>query len=49
MYQDKKVDKGKLTFILMKSIGAAFTTQDVNEDDILDILDSYVRPHTERN
>lgn len=42
MYQDKKVDKGKLTFILMKSIGDAFTTQNVEESDILDILDTFV-------
>jgi len=42
MYQDKKVDKGKLTFILMKAIGDAFTTQDVEEKDILELLDIFV-------
>ncbi len=42
MYQDKKVDKGKLTFILMKAIGEAFTTQNVGEDDILTVLDDFV-------
>jgi 3-dehydroquinate synthase len=38
MRQDKKVSGGKLTFILLKSIGNAFTTQDVAVRDILDVL-----------
>lgn len=38
MRQDKKVSSGKLTFILLKSIGDAFTTQEVTVSDILDVL-----------
>lgn len=38
MRQDKKVLGGKLTLILMKSIGSAFITQDIEEKDILDVL-----------
>ncbi|MEH6402217.1 MAG: 3-dehydroquinate synthase, partial [Sneathiella sp.] len=42
MYQDKKVDQGKLTFILMKAIGDAFTTQDVTTEDVLSILEQFI-------
>ncbi len=49
MYQDKKVDKGKLTFILMKAIGEAFTTQDVDEKDILAILDAFINSSAGRS
>jgi len=42
MYQDKKVDQGKLTFILMKAIGNAFTTQDVTTENVLRILDQFI-------
>ncbi|MCR9214389.1 MAG: 3-dehydroquinate synthase [Proteobacteria bacterium] len=38
MRQDKKVMAGKLTLILLNSIGSAFTTQDVEEAQILKIL-----------
>ena len=38
MRQDKKVSGGKLTFILMKAIGTAFTTQDIADADILTML-----------
>jgi len=41
MYQDKKVDQGKLTFILMRVIGDAFITQDVRTDDILATLNQF--------
>ncbi|OUR77675.1 3-dehydroquinate synthase [Alphaproteobacteria bacterium 46_93_T64] len=41
MHQDKKVDQGKLTFILMKAIGEAFVTQDVEQQDILTMLDQF--------
>ena len=47
MYQDKKVDQGKLTFILMKSIGNAFVTQNVEKQDILDVLDQFTN-HTNK-
>lgn len=43
MYQDKKVDQGKLTFILMKAIGNSFTTQDVKQEDILQILTQFIK------
>lgn len=42
MYQDKKVDQGKLTFIVLKAIGEAFTTQDVSTDEILAVLDQFI-------
>ncbi len=38
MFQDKKVDQGKLTFILMAAIGRAFITQEVEKSDILSAL-----------
>ena len=38
MGQDKKVEDGKLTFILAKGIGQAFITQDVNVDDVVEVL-----------
>jgi 3-dehydroquinate synthase len=38
MRQDKKVSGGKMTFVLMKAIGDAVTTQDLNDADILEIL-----------
>ncbi|MEH6494412.1 MAG: 3-dehydroquinate synthase [Pseudomonas marincola] len=47
MYQDKKVDQGKLTFILMKSIGNAFVTQNVEKQDILDVLAQFTN-HTNK-
>ncbi|MEH6477460.1 MAG: 3-dehydroquinate synthase [Sneathiella sp.] len=47
MYQDKKVDQGKLTFILMKSIGNAFVTQNVEKQDILDVLNQFTN-HTNK-
>lgn len=41
MFQDKKVDQGKLTFILMKAIGNVFITQDVDKHDILSVLNTF--------
>jgi len=38
MRQDKKAVSGKLTFILVRSIGAAFITRDVAEKDVLAFL-----------
>ncbi|USG62112.1 3-dehydroquinate synthase [Sneathiella marina] len=38
MRQDKKVSGGQLTFILLRAIGDAFTTQDVAVPNILDVL-----------
>jgi 3-dehydroquinate synthase len=42
MFQDKKVDQGKLTFILLKAIGDAFITQDVSQDDVLNTLNHFI-------
>ncbi len=38
MRQDKKAVAGKLTFILLRDIGEAFITRDVEEDDVLAFL-----------
>lgn len=38
MAQDKKVHNGQLTFILMKGIGGAFSTQDVSADRLLEFM-----------
>src|SRR5262249_42882711 len=38
MYQDKKVQKGTLTFILASGIGKAFVARDVNPSQVLDFL-----------
>ncbi|MEO1137592.1 MAG: 3-dehydroquinate synthase, partial [Pseudomonadota bacterium] len=38
MMQDKKVEQGKLTLILAKSIGEAFIEKDVNPDTVVDFL-----------
>ncbi|WP_169567702.1 3-dehydroquinate synthase [Sneathiella limimaris] len=43
MAQDKKVDQGKLTFILMKKIGDAFITQDVEKSAILNTLERFIQ------
>ncbi len=39
MRQDKKISGGKITLILMKGIGAAFSTRDVADADILAVLE----------
>ncbi len=44
MRQDKKVMAGKLTLILLKSIGSAFTTQDIDEAQILEVLSQELKP-----
>jgi 3-dehydroquinate synthetase len=38
MGQDKKVRDGKLTFILVRSIGAAFVSRDISADSVRDFL-----------
>ncbi len=43
MYQDKKVDQGHLTFILMKQIGHSFITQNVEKSDIIQVLNSFTQ------
>ena len=39
MRQDKKISGGKITLILMKGIGAAFSTRDIAEEDIIAVLE----------
>jgi 3-dehydroquinate synthetase len=39
MRQDKKISGGKITLILMKGIGAAFSTRDIAEKDIRTVLE----------
>lgn len=41
-YQDKKVENGKLTFVLVRGIGQAFVCRDVEEEDVRDVFASYV-------
>ncbi|MEO9167616.1 MAG: 3-dehydroquinate synthase, partial [Aestuariivirga sp.] len=38
MYQDKKAESGKLTFILTEAIGKAFIAKGVNEAKVLAFL-----------
>ncbi|MEE8351351.1 MAG: 3-dehydroquinate synthase [Rhodospirillales bacterium] len=42
MGQDKKVQSGEMTFILMRTISQAFITRDVPEDDLAAVLDGYL-------
>ncbi len=39
MYQDKKVERGALTFILMRGIGQAFIAKSVEANDVLKFLE----------
>jgi 3-dehydroquinate synthase len=39
MRQDKKVERGRLTFILARAIGASFVSKDVSEAQALDFLE----------
>jgi len=41
-YQDKKVEGGKLTFVLVRGIGKAFVCREVKESDVADVFASYV-------
>ncbi len=41
-YQDKKAEAGGLTFILMRGIGDAFITREVQEDEAAAVFASYV-------
>jgi 3-dehydroquinate synthase len=42
MGQDKKVQDGKLRFILARGIGEAFVADDVPSDKVLDVLTSAI-------
>jgi shikimate kinase / 3-dehydroquinate synthase len=44
MRQDKKVERGKLTFILAKSIGEAFVARDIDEDRVSAFLARELAP-----
>jgi 3-dehydroquinate synthase len=44
MRQDKKVERGKLTFILVRDIGEAFVARDVEEGSVLDFLARELAP-----
>jgi shikimate kinase/3-dehydroquinate synthase len=44
MRQDKKVERGRLTFILVKGIGAAFVAKAVDADDVKAFLDDELEP-----
>jgi len=46
MSRDKKVENGKLTFILTRGIGGAFITRDVGETDIRTLLDDWLANKT---
>jgi len=38
MRRDKKVRDGRMTFVLVRGIGAAFTSRDVPEEAVRDLL-----------
>jgi 3-dehydroquinate synthetase len=38
MRQDKKVERGKLTFILVRGIGESFVARDVGEESVSHFL-----------
>jgi 3-dehydroquinate synthetase len=42
MQQDKKVQSGRLTFILMRAIGDAFVTREVEAKDVAAFLEREV-------
>ena len=43
MRQDKKVERGKLTFILARGIGQSFIAKDVAEADVRNFLQKELR------
>jgi 3-dehydroquinate synthetase len=44
MRQDKKVERGKLTFILSRGIGESFVARDVEEDSVAAFLGRELAP-----
>ena len=44
MRQDKKVERGRLTFILARGIGESFIARDVEEASVLDFLTRDLEP-----
>lgn len=45
MYQDKKVQRGKLTFILARGIGQSFIAKDIDPGTVRDFLNSEIAGH----
>ncbi len=43
MRQDKKVERGRLTFILARGIGESFIARDVDETSVLAVPDQGLR------
>ncbi len=46
MRQDKKVERGRLTFILARGIGESFIARDVQETGVLEFLKRDLEPAT---
>jgi len=42
MRRDKKVRDSRITFVLARGIGQAFTAQDVDEDEVARLLEGVV-------
>ena len=42
MQKDKKVQDGKLTFILTRGVGEAFVSQDVSRQELLSVLEETI-------
>ena len=40
MYQDKKVERGALTFVLLRGIGSAFVAKSIDAEDVRAFLRS---------
>ncbi len=45
MLHDKKMDRGKLSFVLLRGIGAAYLERETNLDDVAAFLDEQLRAH----
>ena len=48
MRQDKKVERGRLTFILARGIGESFIARDVEETSVLEFLTKDLQPGSGR-
>ena len=44
MRQDKKVERGRLTFILARGIGESFIARDLQETSVLEFLKRELKP-----
>ncbi len=43
MFLDKKVSNNKLNFVLLNKIGEAYTTKDINKDDIIEAINYIIK------